>query len=199
MDNNRSFDDLMSRLEAGNDTAATHLFQLYGERLIALARSRMDVRIRRKLDPEDVVQSVFKSFFKRQAAGKYDLGDWDCLWALLVRITINKCINRNHHFRTRRRNVDAEVSQVGCNNVGAPWNFISRLPGPEEAAVFMETMHEAMRRLSGTDCKIIEMWAQGCSHREISSDLKVPQATVQRVTARVRRRLQRMLSEQSSQ
>lgn len=195
MDEPRSFDDLMARLAAGSDTAASCLFHVYGQRLIALARSRLDERIRQKLDPEEVVQSVFKSFFARHAAGEYDLDDWDRLWALLVRVTINKCVNRNQHFRTNGRSVDAEVSaQAGDNSSTGAWEFIDRQPGPEEAAVLTETTQEAMRGLDKTDCKVIQMWLQGYTHREIASELKRPQATVQRVIARVRERLQRMLS-----
>src|SRR5690242_9456367 len=56
-----SFADLMARLRAGDDAAAAALFQRFATRLIALARGRLDGLVRRKVDPEDVVQSVFRS------------------------------------------------------------------------------------------------------------------------------------------
>lgn len=195
MNENGSFDDFMARLDAGSYTAAFRLFQLYGQRLIALARSRLDERIRQKLDPDDLVLSVLNSFLIRNASGDYDLTDWGGLWTLLVRITINKCMNGNQHFRTLKRNVGIEVAaQAGDGMSAAGWDFIDRQPQPHEAAVLTETMQLAMRGLDDTECKIIEMWLQGYSHREIASELKQPQASVQRTIARVRARLQRMLS-----
>jgi hypothetical protein len=63
----------------------------FASRLIALARAELDSRIRQKVDPEDVLQSVYKSFFRRHAEGEFDLDGWDRLWAVLATITINKC------------------------------------------------------------------------------------------------------------
>ena len=48
--------------------------------LIGLARSHLGGVIRQKVDPEDVVQSVFRSFFQRNAQGNWNLDDWDSLW-----------------------------------------------------------------------------------------------------------------------
>lgn len=195
MDENLSFGDLMARLEAGSDDAALRVFQLYGQRLIALARSRMDPRIRQKLDPEDVVQSVFRSFFTRQSGGEYDLNDWNGLWALLVRITINKCINQSEGLRTQGRNVALEVPAQAGDSTAADWGFVDRQPGPEEAAILRDTMVEAMRGFDVRDCLIIERWLQGSSQREIAAELEAPRTSVQRVIDRVTKRLQRMLSD----
>src|SRR5262245_45829842 len=80
-----SFDDLMARLRTGDNDAATRVFNQYSNRLIALARRRLDPQILQKVDPEDVLQSVFRSFFRCQAAGQMDdLESWDNLWGMLV-------------------------------------------------------------------------------------------------------------------
>lgn len=188
MNDNHSFDDLMARLQAGSDTAASHVFHLYAQRLIALARSRLNARTRQKVDPEDVVQSVFRSFFTRQASGEYDLGNGDRLWGLLASITINKCINQVQRFRTVRRKVDAEVADTG-----AAWDFIDREPTAEAAAILTETMHEMMRGLDETDRKIVEMRLQGYAYEEIKV-VGVSLSSVRRVITRVKKRLQRIHS-----
>src|SRR5438552_2680938 len=86
-----SFPDLMARLRAGDADAAARVFERFAHRLAALAQVHLDGRTRRLVDPEDVLQSVFRSFFARHADGQLDLADWDGLWALLVVLTLRKC------------------------------------------------------------------------------------------------------------
>ncbi len=66
-----TFDDLMARLNDGDDEAAAEIFNRFVRRLIFLARSRLNAQVRQKEDPEDVVQSVFRSFFTRQVEGQF--------------------------------------------------------------------------------------------------------------------------------
>jgi DNA-directed RNA polymerase specialized sigma24 family protein len=54
-----------SPLSPCDEQAARENFDRFARRLIGLARTRLDRRIRQKIDPEDVVQSVFRSFFTR--------------------------------------------------------------------------------------------------------------------------------------
>src|SRR5262249_54926721 len=105
-----SFDALMSGLRAGDPSAADDVFRRYARRLIALARARLEARIGRKVDPEDVLQSVFRSFFTRYGEGQFTPGDWDSLWRILAVITLRKCGNRMEYFRAARRDVTREVS-----------------------------------------------------------------------------------------
>src|ERR1700722_4305434 len=61
-----SFGLLMGGLQGGDAEAAGALFHRFAQRLIALARQRLEPRLRSKVDPEDILQSVFKSFFRRR-------------------------------------------------------------------------------------------------------------------------------------
>src|SRR5262245_58097585 len=54
---------LVSRWRAGDQQAAAELFRRYASRLIALAQSRLSASMASRVDPEDVVQSVYRSFF----------------------------------------------------------------------------------------------------------------------------------------
>ena len=65
----RPFAELMRRLEAGDAEAAAVAFRLYAHRLIALARGRIDGRLRGLLSGSDVAQEVLNSFFRRHAEG----------------------------------------------------------------------------------------------------------------------------------
>src|SRR5271155_2135413 len=102
MPSDPSFDALMDRLRAGDAAAATRLFEEYAGRLTALARSRLAAALRGKVDAEDVMQSVFKSFFLLHAARPFDLDSRDSLWGLLARLTVCKCARKAEHFRAAR-------------------------------------------------------------------------------------------------
>jgi RNA polymerase sigma-70 factor, ECF subfamily len=59
----------MARLRSGDQDAAREVFQRFVGQLIRLARRQFDVVLRRKVDPEDVVQSAYKSFFSLSNSG----------------------------------------------------------------------------------------------------------------------------------
>ena len=60
------------------------------DRLIALARSRLSPKLARRIDPEDIVQSACRSFFRCVNAGRYELRQSNDIWKLLAAITVNK-------------------------------------------------------------------------------------------------------------
>src|SRR2546423_973538 len=124
-----SFDALMARLRAGDDEAAARVFHRFAAQLIALARCHLSRRVRQKVDPEDVAQSVFRSFFARQADGQFVLEDWDGLWGLLTLITLRKCHRQFERFTAGRRDVRREVrASAPPAGAGAAWEAMAREP-----------------------------------------------------------------------
>jgi len=105
-----SFHEVMARLRTGDQDAATRVFHQFARRLIALAQTRLQGRLRQKIDPEDVLQSVYKSFFVRHEKGQWQLDSWDGLWAILMVITLRKCGRWAEVFQTERRDMKREVS-----------------------------------------------------------------------------------------
>src|SRR5580704_3564570 len=101
-----SFAALMVRLQAGDDQAAAAVVHRFTHRLIALARLRLDARLRQKIDPEDVLQSVYKSFFLRQAEGELSLQNWQALWSVLAVITARKCGRWARRFQAQQRDLN---------------------------------------------------------------------------------------------
>ena len=89
-----SFADFLARLRGGDDAAATELFGRFAHQLIALALRHIDAGLRHKVDPEDVVQSVYKSFFVRYGDGNLDIVNWNSLWGLLTLITVRRTCAR---------------------------------------------------------------------------------------------------------
>src|SRR5262245_45918966 len=142
-----SFQELMDRLRQGDPDAGQQVFRQFSTRLIALARGRLDGVLRRKLDPEDVMQSVLRSFFRRHQQDEFELENWDSLWSLLALITLRKCGYQVRHFTAERRDVRREVTPPAEADSAGGWEAIAREPTPEEAAMLAETVEQLFRGL----------------------------------------------------
>jgi RNA polymerase sigma-70 factor (ECF subfamily) len=187
-----SFHALMTRLRAGDPDAAAQLLQRFAGRLIGLARRRLGRLLRSKVDPEDVLQSVWKSFFVRHAQGQFQLGDWDGLWALLTVLTLRKCGRWAGYYRAARRDVCREAAPAPSGAEEAPGlDFLDREPTPEEAAQLADTLGAALKQLDAQDREIVVLSLQGHDSAAVAGQVGCTQRTVQRVLREVRARLER--------
>ena len=180
---------ILDGLRAGDDRVAESVFRRFSHRLIALAGSRLDETLQAKIDPEDVVQSVFRSFFGRYAAGQFQAEDWGEIWTILTVITVRKCRNKQQHYRAQRRDVAREVQPAASTDFIAA---VSREPSPEEAAMLTETLEALMRKRSGNQLAILSLHLQGFSVLEISDRLNRTERTVRRTLQHVRDELEEL-------
>jgi RNA polymerase sigma-70 factor (ECF subfamily) len=188
-----AFGNLMERLRHGDGEAALQVFQQFAFRLVALAHSRLSSQLRQKVDAEDVLQSVFRSFFDGHAQGRFRLVSWDSLWGLLADITLRKCAGKAEYFHASRRNVDREVSSAARpDDSASSWQGLSREPTPEEAACLSETVELLLRDLNPRERDIVVLTLQGYSIPEISASIGRTERSVYRILARVRHRLERV-------
>jgi len=186
-----SFDDAMARLKTGEQDAARQVFERYVQRLIALASTRLGGKFRRKVDPEDVVQSVFNSFFFRQREDQYELSSWDGLWGLLAAITIHKCGHKIEHFQAACRDVAHEASPpVITDESRADWEAVARDPTASQVAILDETIVSLLRELDERSGQIFLLILQGWTTEEIGNEVQCSERTARRVLNRVHRRLE---------
>jgi RNA polymerase sigma-70 factor (ECF subfamily) len=186
-----TFIELMDRLKAGDEDAAAVIFRRFARRLIGLAQANLDYRIRQKIDPEDVVQSVFKSFFIRQAERAYDLNDWTSLWSLLARITVFKCGHRIEYFQAARRDVRRDAAVVGLGDDSARnWAAVARDPAPWEAAVLVDLVESLMSEMGERDRRIFMFSLQGMPVDEVSLQVGCSERTVHRVLKGIKEQLE---------
>jgi RNA polymerase sigma-70 factor (ECF subfamily) len=192
-----SFADLMGRLQSGEDDAATELFLRFARRLVGLARGHLDARLAAKVDPEDVVQSAYKSFFVRHRQGDLEVGSWDGLWGLLTLITLRKCADRAAYYGAGKRDLSKETAAAGTDSTPGLWQLaVDRDPRPDEAAALAETVEALFRSLDDPDERgVLELSLQGYTATEISETLGRAERSVRRLRERVRKRLERMQSE----
>ena len=193
MDSEQSFDEVMQRLRQGDQDAAAEVFARFAHRLMGLARSRLNATIRGKVDPEDVMQSVFNSFFRRQAEERFEFVDWGSLWALLALITIRKCGHRIEHFGAASRDVGREISFTPLTDESsASWAAVATEPSPSQAAILTETVEQLMRPLNDSERQMLSLSLQGYTPAEIAPEVTRSERTVRRVLERVRGQLERM-------
>jgi RNA polymerase sigma factor (sigma-70 family) len=191
-----SFDDAMARLKAGDQQAARQVFERYVQRLIALASARLGGKFRRKVDPEEVVQSVFNSFFHRHRDDQYELTSWDGLWGLLAAITIHKCGHKIEHFQAARRDLAKEASSpLVTDESRSDWEAIAGEPTAEQVAILDETIVSLLRELDERSGQIFLLVLQGWSTEEIGNEVRCSERTARRVLNRVRRRLEEVRDE----
>ena len=192
-----SVTELLESLRQGDHPAASELFRRYARRLIGLARQHLDARTKQKVDPEDVVQSVFRSFFRRHMEGEFEIGNDDQLWSLLATIAIRKCARRVRYFRAALRNVQREAQLNGgeeCTTLGR--NVAGVEPSPEEPLLLLEAVEQLMRGLDATrNRQIVELSLQGYAVQETAHQIGVSERKVQLLLQQIKRRLQDSLTE----
>jgi RNA polymerase sigma-70 factor (ECF subfamily) len=193
-----SFADLMARLRQGDEAAAAAIFSRFAQRLIALARRRLDGRVRSKEDPEDIVESVFKTFFRRHAQEPFTLDSWDNLWSLLTVIALRKCGYRTRYFRAACRDVQREAGPLPDSaDSDASWEAIAHEPTPAEAAELTDTVEQLMRELDPRDRPILSLTLQGYTVPEIAAQIQRAERTVYRALERIRKRLVQLRAEET--
>ncbi len=175
-----NFPDLDARLRAGDQDAAAAVVRRFGRRLAALARRRLAPAVRPRLDPEDVVQSAFRTFFRRQARGQFDLDGWDHLWGLLACITARKCARKAG--QVLREQADAAALAAS----------LDRLPTPEEAACLADTIDYLLDGLSDRERQMVALRLHGWSSSEVGEQLGCTERKVQRLVEYLRGRLRHL-------
>ena len=81
---------LLRRFRQGHQDAADLLYHRYARRLLGLVRARQFPDLASRVDYEDIVQSVFGSFFRGVSRGIYNAPAGEELWHLFLVITLNK-------------------------------------------------------------------------------------------------------------
>jgi RNA polymerase sigma-70 factor (ECF subfamily) len=189
------FRQLMDQLQAGDQSTAGLIVNRYARRLIGLAAARLPAPVRTKEDPEDAVQSAFKSFFARQKKGEFQPEDWDELSTLLTYLTVCKVDRRIRRYLADKRDVRREAAPAaGADGEAVNWEAEAPDPTPAEAAMMTETLRELMAKLDPADQQVLGMRLQGYTAAEIAAAVGRSERTVFRVLDAIRDHLRRKLA-----
>jgi RNA polymerase sigma factor (sigma-70 family) len=164
-----SFRDLIRRVRAGNQQAATELVRQYEPEIKnAIRVPLLRVRLRRLLDATDICQSVLATFFVRAAAGRFRLDHPEQLLKLLVTMARNKVKDeaRKHQaFRRDQRRIEDSVVD------GTLEALLDSAPSPSEIVAGRELVRELYRQLSAEERYLAEQRVQGHEWATIAANL----------------------------
>lgn len=178
---------LLRRFRRGSQDAATQLYLRYAHRLRALVRAHCSPALARRLDAEDIVQSVFRRFFNRVTQGDYDVPPGEELWGLFLVIALNKVRAEEAYHRAGKRDVRVTLDEPPADIAGPHG-------GDEEAfATLQMTLEEALDRMAEPLRTMVEMRIQGHEVSDIATALGRSKRTVERNLQDVRTKLRALL------
>jgi RNA polymerase sigma-70 factor (ECF subfamily) len=183
---------LLVRWRGGDQQAAAELVRRFTVRLLALARSQLSEKLARRVDPEDVVQSAYRSFFTGARADRYEVHGSGDLWQLLAAITMHKLQHQVARHTAGKRAVDRERGfGAGDSRCGLRAELIAREPSPADAAGMVDELDHLTRDLPPLHRKMVEMRLQGYALQEIADATGRSERLVRRVLDRLKANLQR--------
>jgi RNA polymerase sigma-70 factor (ECF subfamily) len=181
---------LLRRLRGGSDDAATQLYTRYAHRLRALARAETAGQLARRVDAEDIVQSVFRIFFTRASRGLYDVPDGEDLWKLLLVIALNKIRNEAEYHKAEKRDVGTTADLDQLASAAEPGG------GDDFATTFLRlVVQDTLEQLPPLQRQLLELRMEGYDVNEIADRVGRSKRTVERSLQQARNRLKSLFEE----
>jgi RNA polymerase sigma factor (sigma-70 family) len=168
-----------------HEDASHRLWDRYFTKIARLAQGRLRSVAGGPSDGEDVALSVFDSFFRGAAAGRFDrLDSRDDLWRLLITIAARKASNAARDELRHKRGglVEFDDARVLAEVAGAE-------PSPEFAAVVADESRRLFEALSDDSLRqVVRLRLEGYTNEEIAAALDCGLRTVERKLALIRKR-----------
>lgn len=185
---------LLRRFRTGSEGAATEIYLRYATRLQALASSRLSEDLATRVDAEDIVQSVFRTFFRRVSKGDYDVPDGEELWKLFLVMGLNKIRSAGTFHRAAKRDVR---SGTGGENLGQLAE--SGSAGDEVSLnILRMVIDDVLSTLPVTNREIIKLRIEGHEVESIADQLQRSKRTVERVLQEFRKKMSTLIGEDST-
>lgn len=187
-DNDRSDGSLLRLYRHGDQDAAKVLYLRYAGRLRALARSRTPQDLAGRVDDDDIVQSVFGSFFRGVLHGGYDVPAGEELWNLFLILTLNKIRAKGGHHRAAKRDVRLTIGGEGIDRAVDPLSSDG-----QAAALLTMAVAEALDRLPAQHGQAVRLRMEGYEVSEIAERTGRSKRSVERLLQESRVRLGALL------
>jgi RNA polymerase sigma-70 factor (ECF subfamily) len=175
-----TFEELIRRVRAGDQDAATELVKRYEPAIRRAVRFRLaDAGLGALLDSMDICQSVLASFFIRAASGQYELETPGQLLKLFTAMARNKLTSQARKQHAQRR--DSRRVAAGVQDEG---RFVAAGESPSVVVSARDLLQEVHRRLSPDERRLLELRNQGYDWSAIASELGGGAETLRRRLSR---------------
>lgn len=174
---------LLRQFRAGECDAATHLYVRYANRLQALTRQQTNPAFASRFDPEDVVQSVFRTFFRRVSEGMYDVPPGEELWNLLLVLALNKIRTLGKHHQAQKRSIRSTCSMDEVD--------VTKSDADEDNSyrVLRLVIDEMLSGMPSIKREIIQLRIQGYQVQDIAEKTGRAKRTIERILQQFKQRL----------
>ncbi len=172
----------IERFVAGDQQADEELVNRYSDGLLRIARQQLPLQIKSRVDPEDIVQSVYRSFFRRLQRDEFRFEESLDVWRLLVVMTYHRVNNIIAYHRRKKRNVSRDTPLDNSTSL-SDHHTEAR---PEDLTVLLEYLELLLDGFPDRHRQMVELRLCGHSIAEIAEATAVSRRTVIRVLQRCR-------------
>lgn len=169
---------LMRRFRSGEQDAASALYVRYAKRLQHLANRQTSTALSFRITSDEIVQSVFRTFFRRVAKGQYEAVDGDDLWRLFLVMSLNKIRSAAEYHGAQKRDVRKTKT--------ADPNTMETISSPVHddtiaLSVLKMTVDEVLDDLPADHAEMVRLRINGFTVPEIAKQTGRAQRTTERV------------------
>jgi RNA polymerase sigma-70 factor (ECF subfamily) len=138
---------------------------------------------------EDIVQSVFATFFRRVGQGFYDSSNLDAVWKVLLVITMNRIRSMATYYYAAKRDAHRTVSGASARlNVEMKSNTSTFVPAHAELI-----LKDILERLPTRSRMVLRLRVDGFSVGEVARITGLSSRTVERIISHARLTLSELL------
>lgn len=182
---------LIKRYQGGNQDAATELYLRYAHRLRGLARAQLSADLARHVAVDDIVQSVFGTFFQGLNQTLYDVPAGEELWKLLLVIALHKIRTKGNYHHRAKRDTRRTTSIQDIETA-----VLSREEEDRASCAFLQmVIEEALESMSAQHRQVVELRMEGFDVVQIAEKMKRSRRTVERLLQQARTKLASCLDE----
>jgi RNA polymerase sigma-70 factor (ECF subfamily) len=175
---------LVRRLRGGCQDAATQLYFRYAHRLHHLVKAQCSSAVSQREAPEDIVQSVFRRFFRKVSQGDYEVPEGGELWGLLLVMARNRIRSAETYHRVDKRDIRRTLPLNAL-----PAETLSDAQGVVDESAYLTLnlcLAEALEQLPPVQRSMLELRIQGYEVAEIARTINRSKRTVERNLQEVR-------------